>query len=251
MNDLLYQFWYYQPGGNAFVQFGKLHLSILLGLGLILLAMYHFREEIRSIPNRPLEIGLALVMIAPRIMMYFWLLNYETTLQEILPIYICRIVIICTAYDLLTGSDDLNFITYYWGLLGSVLALVLVDTGGYTFPHVMFFSFFVGHGAMAISVFYIIVIKGYRPDRNELKKAIVCSAAYIFFANEINQIVGGNYNYLEKNPAALPLPKGFVGTIYYKVSILGCLILSTIIEHIPFSNTKIFKNKLFKEKESY
>lgn len=227
-------FWDYNPGNNDFVLFGKLHLSILLGIVLILLLIYNNREKLRNLPHRPIEITLGILLITPRLLMYVWYFDFETSLQEVLPLYLCRLVIICTAYTLITGRDEVRFIIYYWGLFGSTLALVFVDTGGYTFPHVMFFSFFMGHAIMAISVSYLIFVRDYRPSSDDLKKIIICSIVYIFITNEVNQMVGGNYNYLESTPSALPLSKKFVKSLYYKFSILSFFIICSVLEYLPF-----------------
>lgn len=243
MQQFINKFWEYNPKINEFEQFGRLHITILLIIAITIYLIYINRDSIRKLPQRPIEIGLGLMLVTPRLMMYFWYFNYETTLREVLPLYLCRIVIICTAYTLLTGRNELRFITYYWGVFGSVLALLFVDTGGYTFPHVMFFSFFVGHAIMFISAFYMVFISDYTPSIEDLRKIIICSVVYLFITNEVNQLVGGNYNYLESSPSALNLSKTFVKSMYYKLSILSCFILFSVIEYLPFKKKNRYKSK--------
>jgi len=233
MNTFLNAFWDYNLEANDFELFGTMHKSILLLILVVIVIMYIKREKIRNIPQRPMEVLLGMVMVTPRVLLYFWYGTYESSLQEILPLYLCRITIFCTAYTLLTGKNNFRFITYFWGMLGSILALIFVDTSGYTFPHIMFISFFVGHGSLCISVFYTIFIREYLPDYKDFKKAMWCYIVYIVVACVVNKLVGGNYNYLEQPPSTINMPAEFVNSIFYKLLILGTFLLITCMQYIP------------------
>lgn len=233
MSNLINKLWRYDPQVNDFELFGTKHISILIIILSIVVIMYVEREKLKNIPQKPLEILLAIVMITPRILLYFWYGTYETSLQEILPLYLCRVTIICTAYTLFTGKDNVRFITYFWGMFGSIAALFFADTSGYTFPHIMFISFFVGHGALAIIVFYMIFIRDYSPDYNEFKRVMLWTVAYILLACFVNKLVGGNYNYLEQNPPAIKMSKEFVNSIFYKFFILGSFLTINCLQYLP------------------
>lgn len=233
MNTFLNAFWDYNLEANEFELFGTMHISILIFILVVIVIMYIKREKIRKIPQRPIEILLGIFLITPRVLLYFWYGTYETSLQEILPLYLCRITIFCTAYTLLTGKNSVKFIVYFWGMLGSILALIFVDTSGYTFPHIMFLSFFLGHGLLCISVFYIILIREYLPDYKDFKRAMLSYIVYVLVACAVNKLVGGNYNYLEQPPSSVNMPAEFVNTIFYKLLILGTFLLITCIQFMP------------------
>lgn len=238
LKTLLDRMFLYNPGINEFRIYGELHLLCLLMVAVVLFLMVRHKEKIKTDLARKFEITLGIILVTPRLLMYVWYLQNETSLQELLPLYLCRIVIICTAITLFTGSSKLHFIMYYWGLFGSVLALLFPDTSGYDCPHIMFISFFVGHGALAISVFYIIIIKGFIADKESLMHITICTIAYIAIACIVNKLVGGNYNYLEMNPVSFPLPINFVRSIFYKLSILGVFLLLVYIEYLPFAKKR-------------
>lgn len=233
MNIFLNEFWNYNLEANDFKLFGMMHISVLLFVLAIIVIMYIKRDKLKNIPQRPMEILLGIIMITPRVLLYFWYGTYESSLQEILPLYLCRITILCTAFTLFTGKNNVRFITYFWGMFGSILALIFVDTSGYGFPHIMFISFFVGHGLLVISVFYMIFIREYLPSYDEFKKAKQWTIVYILVACGVNKLVGGNYNYLERNPSVLNMPTEFVHSIFYKLMILGAFLLIQWIQYIP------------------
>ncbi|GAA0181318.1 TIGR02206 family membrane protein [Clostridium sediminicola] len=233
MNYFFDELWNYDTHVNDFELFGIIHISILLFVAAIILFIYLKRDKIKKLPLRSIEIILGLIMITPRVLLYFWYGTYESSLQEILPLYLCRITIMCTAFTLFTGKNNVRFVTYFWGMFGSILALIFVDTSGYGFPHIMFISFFVGHGLLAISVFYMIFIREYLPSYDDFKKAKLWTIIYILVACVVNRLVGGNYNYLERNPSVLNMPVEFVNSIFYKLMILGSFLLIQCILYLP------------------
>lgn len=224
-------FWSYRQHVNDFKLFGAVHMLMLVLIASLMIVMFLRREKIKHKNYRKLEIVLGLILLAQQVLMYAWYGTYSTSLKEMLPMYLCRLTILFTSYTMITGKDTFRHVVYFWGIFGAIL--VFVDTSGYGFPHIMFFSFFVGHGTLAVSVFYMIVIKGYRPSREDFNKTLIWNGVYILIACMVNKMVDGNYNYLEQKPYMLSISAGFVKSIFYKLTILGVFELLTCILYIP------------------
>lgn len=201
--------------------------------------MHHHRDFLRSINSRIIDLTLFSLLIIPRSGLYIWYLITQADFKVMLPVYICRITILITAYNLLTANSRFRYISYYLGLFGGTLPLLFPDTSGYDFPHINHLSFFFGHGLLLITTFYYLWIHDYRPSLAELKKITLFTFVYFIFTSIINAFLGSNYNYLEKTPPGFNLG-GFEGTLTYKFLVLAIFLTMFYLEYI---GAKLFYNK--------
>lgn len=175
---------------------------------------------------------LAIILLSQQTLLYTWYcLGKENILIDSLPLYICRIVTICIVISFLFNTRKLYFIIYYFGSIGSLIALIMPDTSGYLFPHVMYVQFFITHGVMLISVMYIRYIEGYEPSLKELRKVIVFIFGYAIVTSQLNKMIGSNYGYLERPPASNNLFDFIPHGLIYKLVVIGIVILLPCLFH--------------------
>ncbi|MDO4765989.1 MAG: TIGR02206 family membrane protein [Eubacteriales bacterium] len=232
---------FHKPNANDFRLFSTEHIVALAIIAILAILLVAFRKQIQAMPKakrRAAEIGAAVLLLLARGGLYLYYFTFQFDMKEILPVYLCRIVIIALLYTLITGQKKFLFVVYYFGIFFGVVPLIVVDTGGHTFPHATYFSFFIGHGMILLANLYYIMIEEYRPRRGELRKALFTLGFYFVLVAILNPLVGGNYNYLEEAPSALPLGD-FSGTLPYKVTLIIVFFMIMFIEYLPFSKIKV------------
>lgn len=230
---------FYQESSNDFTLFSVEHLLALAIIASLAMALILYHKKIQAwsyAGKRRLEIGAGVILLLPRIGLYVYYLVFGISFNEILPLYICRITIIAILYSLFTGNRNLRFLIYYFGIFFGVIPLILVDTSGYTFPHAMYFSFFVGHGMILLVNLYFLIVEGYRPGFHDFKMATKAMAIYFLVAAIANPLFQGNYNYLEVAPPIVQLGS-FNGTLAYKAIVVGVFMIVLVAEYLPFARS--------------
>lgn len=207
-------------GHKLFVPFKTTHLVVLAIVALVLTSFVIFKNFYQRLYHRRVEFCLGMILLIQQVLMYSWYITYRADLTESLPFYLSRIAILFTAYTLITGKDKFTFITCIWGVMSGIMALFIVDTNGYNFPHFLFFSFFVGHGVLLIGALYIIIIKEYRLDLNDYKKITIANLLYVVVVSGVNRLLHSNYHYLERPPEHfIPIPPQLFGCLFYRLCI--------------------------------
>ena len=231
---------YYNPHAAEFRLFSPEHITALCLIAVLAVLMIVFRERLQALPEqtrRRLEIGAGVLLLLARSGMYLYYFTYGIGVKEVLPLYACRLVILAILYTLFTGRRRWVFFFYYFGIIFGVLPLIVVDTSGYTFPHAMYFSFFVGHGIILLVNIYFLAVYQYYPGRNDLRKAVQALVVYFGAAALANFFLKGNYNYLEAAPPTLNMG-GFDGSLGYKFMVFAVFLLVFGLEYLPFAKGK-------------
>ncbi|SHK37310.1 YwaF family protein [Tepidibacter formicigenes] len=227
-------FWKVTSDTAKFNLYSKSHLtSLFIIIGIIVL-MFLMRERIQN-NKRKIRIIVALILFIQQFFLYYWYLDSGTfTLKESLPLYLCRISSILCIIMLIKESYSIFEVVYFWGILGAVQALLTPDTGGFEFPHIMFIQFFVGHGAILIAIFFMMIFYKYEPKLTSIKKTVKWTFIYAFYVGIFNYIVDGNYSYLRSKPLTAS-PLDYLPEYPYYIPIIICMFISSfILVYIPF-----------------
>lgn len=223
------------PQNPSFPFFSIIHLIPLFIIFSIFILVYIKKDVLKKTYNRRLFMTiLGIIMLIQQIFFYSWYMCSRIGLKEALPLYMCRITAIIVIYTLFTDTKKFHFIIYFWGLLGATIALLMPDTSGHLFPHIMFVQFFITHGGILVALLFFMVVDGYRPEWSDFLKITAFTVVYALIINIINPLVCGNYAYFSAPPKSAAffsaLPKGLI----YKLGLLGILILLSFILYIPF-----------------
>jgi hypothetical integral membrane protein (TIGR02206 family) len=190
----------------TFEPFGTAHLSALAAIVLAaavvpLLAARLFDARGRAIGGMVLAAGLLLheiVKVPIRVH------GYGEPLTESLPLHLCGLAALMTAWVLWRRSYRVHEIAYFWGIGGSLPALLTPDLP-YDFPHPWYFIFFVGHGLIVVGVVYATVVHRLRPTFRSVGKTFVASVALVAVMIPVNGMLGANYLYLRAKPEGATL----------------------------------------------
>jgi len=119
---------------------------------------------------------------------------------DILPLHLCDLAVVVAVWALLRRSPTACELLYFWGLSGTLIAMLTpdVDRG---FPDSHFLAFFGLHGAVAISAVVMVFGVGVRPRPGANLRAFWITNAYALLAGLIDVVTGENYLYLRTKPS--------------------------------------------------
>jgi hypothetical integral membrane protein (TIGR02206 family) len=192
--------------GKPFQLFGIPHLValgvILLFIVLFILSKKNFREH----KKEDIRDTMAAILILNEIGWHLW--NYffnEWTIQTMLPLHVCSILIWLGAWMLIKKSYLLYEFMYFMGIAGALQALLTPDAGIYGFPHYRFFQTFISHGFIVIAALYMTIIEEMRPTWKSFIRVFLVTNIYMVAVYFINGAIGSNYLYVNAKPATASL----------------------------------------------
>lgn len=246
-----FKYFFGQGTEPEFHNFGLSHfLPILLMIGVIFL-IYFNREKLKECKHeKGIRTALAFTLIITE-MSYFWRLVGVESLGanpvDHLPITICGWGVIFSSYLVVTKSQNLFDIVYFWLFSGTVFALVTPTVITYTGPtRFRYYQFWLEHTLGYIVLFYMIFVHKMRPNAKSIIKSFGVLAILACVAYIANTVLGPGANYLfmakpEDTPSILDILPSNYGL---RLLIMG-LAVSTlfIVSYLPwfFKDGKKFK----------
>ena len=192
--------------GKPFELFGVAHL---VALGVVLLFILLFvisRKKFTERKKEDVRDTMAAILILNEIAWHLW--NYffnEWTIQTMLPLHICSILVWLGAWMLIRKSFLIYEFMYLLGIASALQALLTPDAGIYGFPHYRFFQTFISHGFIVIAAIYMTVVEEMRPNWKSLIRVFLITNVYMVAVYFINDTIGSNYLYVNAKPATASL----------------------------------------------
>ena len=117
-----------------------------------------------------------------------------------LPLQICDLAAICSAFALIVERRWLASIAYFWGLALSVQGLIQPDLQGG--PATLgFWLFWLHHALIVGTALYLVLARGFRPTTRDFLVALRAGLAYAAIIFVVDTAFDVNYGYLGR---ALP-----------------------------------------------
>ena len=220
--------------GAPFGFLGIAHLGALAFLVLLNLFLIRFRFAADG-TKATLRWILALILWGNEFAWHYWhYINGIWTIQEMLPLHPCSILVWLGAWMLVTRSYKIYEFMYFMGIAGAIQALATPDLGIYGFPHFRFFQTFTSHGLIVTSAIYMTVVEGFRPTWKSMVRVFVWMNIYALIVYFINDYIGSNYLMINHKPA-LPslldlLPPWPIYIVY--MELIG--VVSMLLLYLPF-----------------
>lgn len=191
----------------AFSLFGATHLAalfviVLAGAGLVTLA----RRSREPRLLRGCEHALALVLCA----LTFGRLITQPfrdgpfDLQGALPFHYCDLAAMTGALALWTHRQRLCEVAYFFGLSGTLQALITpaLQTD---FPAWRYWTFFGSHGAVVITSVYVVLGLHRPPQRGAVARVMLVMSAYALGVGTFDALLHTNYGFLCSKPPTASL----------------------------------------------
>jgi hypothetical integral membrane protein (TIGR02206 family) len=124
--------------------------------------------------------------------------------QKILPMQLCDWAMVVIIVALWTGSRRWLEMAYFWGIGGTLQALITPNLR-FGFPDLRFISFFVAHSGIIIGIIFLMLIYGFRPRPIGILRTIAWTEFYFVIAFTVDLLTGENYGFLLHKPEAASL----------------------------------------------
>ena len=124
--------------------------------------------------------------------------------QKMLPMQLCDWAMVVIIVALFTGSRRWLEIAYFWGI-GGTLQAILTPNLRFGFPDLRFISFFVAHSGIIVGIVFLMLIYGFRPRSMGLLRTIAWTEFYFLIVFPIDLLTGENYGFLLHKPEAASL----------------------------------------------
>ena len=125
--------------------------------------------------------------------------SFGEFIQSHLPLHICGVALFVVVLTLLRRNQILYEIGYFWGIVGTLNA-VLTPQLEVGFPHYRFFQYFIVHGGIVVSVLFVTWGLRMRPTFKGLLRSFLLVNLYMVVIAGINLLLKSNYMFICEPP---------------------------------------------------
>ena len=150
-----------------------------------------------------------------------------------LPFQLCRVANILIPLIMISKSDRIYQIVYFWGMSGVFQGLITPDITN-DFPHFHFIRFWVGHNGMIIALVYATVVYEMRPKVESIKSAFIAANLFLLVSLSVNFVLDANYFWICGKP---PMPSllDYLGPWpWYIMAVEFVALLHFLVAYLPF-----------------
>jgi hypothetical integral membrane protein (TIGR02206 family) len=191
--------------GRPFELFGPAHILTMLAMALVGFVAIRAGKQGDESLRRRLRWWMVAVFV-------FWMIEWQVwhlvtdlwTVRRQLPLHMCGIMIWVAVYGLATQDRRVFPLIYFFGIAGSMQAVLTPDTL-FDFPHIRFFNTLVSHGLLVIAGLWIVAVEGFRPTWRDLLVSIIVLNVYAAAVYLVNVAIGANYLFVVDKPATASL----------------------------------------------
>ena len=150
---------------------------------------------------------LAAVLVVDEVSWWVFLLGGGQPGSQValsLPLQLCDVAIFIAAAALWTRQQLLVEVTYFWGLAGTIQALLTPDLPQH-FPSYPYFQYYIAHGGVVAAALVLVVGLGQRPRRWAVARVAGLTVAYAALVGFVDAVTGADYMYLRSKPPSATL----------------------------------------------
>jgi hypothetical integral membrane protein (TIGR02206 family) len=244
-----------QPG-KPIGLFSAEHNAALIFTAFFLLLFVIASKRLSESPRRKAyAFSLAILIAVQQTLLYIWYTAAgEWSLEITLPIQLCDLSIFLSIIALLLKDKlkdgrisktrrTVSELLYFWGLGGATQAILTPDMGYYTFPHFIYYQFFLSHLLILLAGLYMILVEKYYPTFRSVVKTFVITNIYAAVIIPINYLINGNYLFLRYKPIGGSILDFLGPWPWYILELEGVAFLLFMILYAPFALIRLNKSR--------
>lgn len=230
------KYFVYDYQGEPFKLFGTFHLIWLaLITGIVLFLIYGWKNPTEKAKRRA-RYTLVTILVVAESSWHIWNVYWgHWSVQTMLPLHACSIMIIISIFMLLTGSYPLYEIVYFMGIGGAMQAVLTPEADIYGFPHFRMFQTLIVHSTLMLTGIYMTAIEDYRPTWRSLWRVMAYINIYALVVFGINFLLGSNYLYVMHKPPTASLLDVMGPWPWYLLALEGMALVIFVLLYLPFA----------------
>lgn len=198
--SFLIYFFRSEPEGYDIEKYGFTHIVLILIAFIGAILIYRYRDKIKNSNKNILKI-FVIVLFLQQFILYAWYLTSGSfSIETSLPLYDCRVAIICLIYGVFFKNDKSKRIGIYLGFVGSMVALLTPELDRFVFPHYTWVSFFVGHTLLLWVSCYIFFVEEIEISFQKYMEVFVFTNILHIAIIIFNRLTNCNYAFLSEPP---------------------------------------------------
>ena len=151
--------------------------------------------------------SLAAVLVGDEVAWWIYLVVTHANRADLLyalPFQLCDAAIFISALALWSRRQILVEVTYFWGLAGTIQAIITPDLPQH-FPSFPFIQYYVAHGGVVAAALFIVIGLRQWPRRRAVVWVAGLTIVYAAFVGLLDALMGADYMYLRAKPASATL----------------------------------------------
>ncbi len=151
---------------------------------------------------RRAEVALAVLLLTsyPAKILARYAGGIPVNVDVMFPLHLCDLAALAGFFALALRAPLAAELTYFWGLAGTVQAILTPSTC-YDFPSPAYFAFFQLHAGVVVAALYLPLGLGWRPRPGAVLRVWVWGLGYVAVAAAVDFAAGANYGFF-REPAA-------------------------------------------------
>jgi hypothetical integral membrane protein (TIGR02206 family) len=231
---------------HPFRPYGAAHLVVIfLTIALpFVLAMIVRRSKSPDGCERAVVISLSALLIINYVAYLMLVRQFgAVSWKQVLPLQLCDWGMVVVMVAMLTGSQRWFEVAYFWGL-GGTLQAVLTPNLPYGFPDFRFLSFFVSHCGIIVGVIFLMLVHKYRPHPFSILRVFAWTELYFIITMSADAYTGFNYGFLLHKPEAFSI-LSFLSDWrpLYLLQMHGVTLLFFCVLYAPFAVVDLARGK--------
>jgi hypothetical integral membrane protein (TIGR02206 family) len=221
---------------HPFRVFGPSHLAALGATAAVTAALVLLARRARS-PRLVRVAALSLVgllLLAEAAVVILAARTDLPTLKDHLPFQLCDWVIFAAAAALAWRRQLPYEIAYFWGLSGTLQALLTPDLAE-DFPNPHFLTFQALHAGAVVAILFLTLGLGMRPRWRSLWRAWLWLQVYVASTAAIDRLLASNYGYLLAKPVQASLYDYLGPWPWYIVTLEALSLALFLLCYLPFA----------------
>jgi hypothetical integral membrane protein (TIGR02206 family) len=179
------------------------HVAALVAIAVAIVALV---VAARLSPGPWLNV-LAIILVVDEVSWWIYLLAGGvpgSRLAQSLPLQLCDVAVFIAAAALWTRNQTLVEVTYFWGLAGTVQALITPDLPQH-FPSYPYWQYYIAHGGVVAAALLLVAGMRLYPRPWAAARVAALTFGYAAAVGLVDALTMSNYLYLRSKPPSATL----------------------------------------------
>src|SRR2546430_4161449 len=191
------------PAGEG--HYSRVSTEHVLPIALLVVVAVLLCVAARRAPGRWIDVVAAVIALTLVVAELSWqpyvLANHAWSAAASLPVQLCDVGGFVAAAALLWRQILLVEVAYFWGLGGTLQALLTPDLKDH-FPSFPYLQFYVTHDLVILAALFLVVGLALQPRPGAVRRIFALTVVFAIVVGLIDLGTGGNYMYLRQVPVS-------------------------------------------------